>query len=460
MTFSHLLLVLRARIWIILCTFTFTVATTVILSLVLPKSYEGATTLVINYSSKDPISGLTLPAELLPDYMGTQVNIIQSHNVALKVVDKLQLATKPEYQKQFREQAESKGDIRDWIADNILLKKLDVEPSRDSSIMEIDFDGREAKFVADVANAFAEAYQLTSVQINTEPSQKADTYLKEQMNALREDAEKAQLRLGNYQQEKQFTSLDAGFDTETTRLNYLTVRLAEAQSESAEANSRHRNAVAHSEESPGVIANLLIQNLKTQLAQAESKLAELSQKDDRNHPELQQAQAEVDKLRNSLAAETKAVSGSIMGSADIFHQRMEELGGEVAAQKAKVIALNHERDVFNILKKEAENSLHEYDQAVDRYTQSHLQGQVNQSEIAILNRAIPPIEPSSPKLLLNTLLSIFFGILLGIGVGLLVEMADRRVRTQDDITDLVGLPVLSELHKQRKRPQKFHPQPA
>jgi protein tyrosine kinase modulator len=458
MTFSNLLLILRARFGIILLTFSVTVAITVALSLVLPKSYEGSTTLVVNFTSKDPITGLTLPAQLAPDYMATQVDIIQSHNVALKVVDMLKIAANPKFQEKFRKDAENRGNIRDWLAE-LLLDKLDVVPSRESSIVEIDFVGSNPKFVAEVANAFAQAYQQTFLQIQIEPSLKAASYLGAQTRALRLEAEKTQQRLADYQQENQFTSADAGFDVETARLNYLSDKLASAESESTEATSRQRNVLANAGESPGVIANLLIQNLKSQLSQAESKLAELSEKDDRNHPEFQGAQAEVDKIRHDLAAETKAVSGSISGSASIYQQRESELRAMVATQKSKVIQINRLRDEFNILKREADNSLHAYEAATERFTQSHLQGQVNQSDITVLNPAIPPIEPSSPKLLLNTLLSVFFGVMLGMGIGLLVEMADRRVRTQDDITELVGLPVLVELHKQRTRHRKLNPQP-
>jgi succinoglycan biosynthesis transport protein ExoP len=40
-------------------------------------------------------------------------------------------------------------------------------------------------------------------------------------------------------------------------------------------------------------------------------------------------------------------------------------------------------------------------------------------------------------------LSIFFGTMLGVGFGLLVEMMNRRVRSLDDLSDLLEVPVFA-----------------
>src|SRR5690606_30750519 len=101
--------------------------------------------------------------------------IITSKNVALRVVDSLRLASSPAVQAQWREASEGKGTVRDWLAD-LLLKKLEIMPSRESSVVEISFKGADPAFAAAVANAFADEYQKISVQLKTEPAKKASSY--------------------------------------------------------------------------------------------------------------------------------------------------------------------------------------------------------------------------------------------------------------------------------------------
>jgi capsular polysaccharide biosynthesis protein len=48
---------------------------------------------------------------------------------------------------------------------------------------------------------------------------------------------------------------------------------------------------------------------------------------------------------------------------------------------------------------------------------------------------------------LNTLLSIFVGLLLAIGTALMLEMRDRRIRAPQDVLASVGLPVIGVLPK-------------
>jgi len=55
------------------------------------------------------------------------------------------------------------------------------------------------------------------------------------------------------------------------------------------------------------------------------------------------------------------------------------------------------------------------------------------------------VEPSSPKVGLNTALSIVVGLMLAVVAALLVEMLDRRVRTTADAVEGLGLPLLGTL---------------
>lgn len=454
MNFAQFLLILRARARIILITFGITVLTTVAVSLLLPKSYKATTSLVLNYKGMDPITGIAIPAQLMPGYMATQVDIITSHNVAAKVVDKLKFADSAAARAQFAEATKGKGDIRDWFAD-ILLQKLDVEPSRESSVISISFSGADPAFAAAVANAFAEAYQQTNLQLKVEPSQSAAGFLGSQTKVLRDNLEQAQARLSIYQQEKGLTSAFEQLDVENAKLNDLAGQVAMAQSQAIEASSRQASTRANAEDAPDVASNPLVQGLKVDLARAESKLAELSQRVDRNHPQHQSAQAEVGKLRSQLQEEIRRTTASVGGSARIYRQREAELRSALAAQKSRVLELNRSRDQLTVLQKDVESAQRALDAVNQRFTQTSLESQASQTEVAVLNPAVAPLEASSPRVMLNVLLSVFLGGMLGVGFGLLAEMMDRRVRSRDDISEAFDLPVFAIISNQPARRKRF-----
>ncbi|KQV78456.1 chain-length determining protein [Massilia sp. Root351] len=445
MNFAQFLLILQARKKIVLGTLIATVAITVLVSLLLPATYKGASTVLLNTKGVDPVTGMTMPGQLMPSYVATQIDLISSKNVALRVVDQLKLASNPAVQQQFREDTGGKGTVRDWLAD-LLLKKLDVVPSRESSVIEINFKGSDPAFVAAVANAFADEYQKLSVQLKSDPMKKATGYFTEQIKGLRDQLEAAQSRLSKYQQENGIVSVDNRLDVESNRLNDLSAQLVVAQAQQMEASSRRSVASGRALDSPDVAASPLVQNLRAQLSLADTKLAEVGQRLGRNHPQYQSAKAEADQLRASLNSAVSSTSNSVGNNAQILGARESQLRQALAEQKTKILEINRSRDELNVLQRDVEAAQRAMDAASLRLSQTRMEGQSDQSDIALLNPAVPPVEPSSPRLLLNTALALFMGTLLGVGFGMLAEMLDRRVRSRTDLADLVQIPVLGEIH--------------
>lgn len=455
MNFNQFLLILRARKAIFLATLIVVVCTTIVVSFLLPKTYKASSALLLNYKGVDPLTGLTLPGQLLPGYMATQIDIISSKNVALRVVDQLKLAESPAVIAQFNEATQGRGNVRDWLAD-LLLMKLEIVPSRESSVVEISFKGSDPQFVAAVANAFADEYQRASIKLKVEPLQKASSYFNEQTKLLRDNVEVAQSRLSKYQQEHGIVSVDNRLDVESNRLNDLSAQLVAAQGQSMEASSRQQMAQGQrSAESPDVSANPLIQNLKIGLGNAESKLAEVGQRLGQNHPQYQSAQAEVQKLRADLREQLQVTSNSVGNNAQIFQQREGAVRAALQAQKDKVLELNRTRDEMNVLAKDVENAQRAFDTTSQRFAQTKIEGQSDQSDISVLNPAVPPISPSGPRIMLNTILSIFLGTLLGLGFCMLAEMFDRRVRSENDLAGILGIPVLGLVEWKAQPKRRF-----
>jgi len=453
MHFYQFLLLLRARRKLILATLLATILLALGWSLVQGKTYTATTSVLLNYKGVDPLTGLTMPGQLLPGYMATQIDIISSKNVALRVVDRLRMATNPAVIAQFQDATDGRGTVRDWLAD-LLLRKLDIKPSRESSVVEISFKGADPGFAAAVANAFAEEYQNVSVRLKTEPMKKASSYFNEQTRQLRDNVETAQARLSKYQQDKGIVSLDNNrVDIELSRLSDLSSQLVAAQTLALEATSRERMAGGGNAQSPDVANNPLIQNLRVSLSAAEAKLAESGARYGRNHPAYQAASAEVAKMRADLGAALATVSRSVGGNAQVLRQREEDLRTALAAQKAKVLELNRTRDELGVLLKDLDSAQRAFDAAAGRFSQTRIEAQSEQSDIAVLNPAVAPAEPSGPRILLNTLVAVLLGTVLGVGMALLLELLNRPVRSTGDVQELLGIPVLGTVTWQPARPR-------
>ncbi|TXI41196.1 MAG: chain length determinant protein EpsF [Nitrosomonas sp.] len=443
MDFSRFFLIILARRKLILATLIITILTTLIVSLLLPKSYLSTATLVLTYKGADPVTGAFLPAQLNPSFMATQLDVIRSTRTALMVIDQLGLHHNEAVMKLFEESNSNLG-LREWLA-AFLLKNLDIETSRDSSVIGISYKGADPMFATVMANAFANAYQEISIRLTVEPSQKAAAYFTDQLNVLREKFEIAQKKLTDYQNEVGIVDADTRLDIETRRLNDLSTQLIIAQ---AELMGTDPEVINRSGETSAVAKNSMISNLKLSLAQAESKFSDVSQKLGPNHPSYVGANAEVEKLRAELNKYIRNTMHTAIGQEAEIRAALEE-------QKTKVLSLNRARNELHILFKEAEGAQQAYDNAMLRLNQTTLEGQANLSSVSILDPAKIPEKPHSPKLFLNMILSVILGALLGLGAGLIAEMVDRRVRSPEDLVDVFKVPVLGVIQKETSKRKRL-----
>jgi len=172
MSLNQFIPVLKARRYVVLTTLLVALVVAVAVSALLPARWTASASVLLEWKGPDPASGMLISGQTRPEHLATQIEIIQSRNVALKVVEALKLHESQRVQQDWRDATQGRGSLKVWIADR-LLKQLDAEPVRDSSVVSINFSGAEPAFAAAVANAFAEAYASTNVDLQLDGARRA-----------------------------------------------------------------------------------------------------------------------------------------------------------------------------------------------------------------------------------------------------------------------------------------------
>jgi chain length determinant protein EpsF len=446
MTFGQFLSILRARKWVALAVFLGVVITTLVVSLLLPKQYTASASVVIDVKP-DPVAAVLNPSMAMPSFMATQVDIMTSERVALRVIRDLKLLDNPGLRAQWQEATKGQGTIEQWLVD-LLQKQLDVKPSRESNVIHVNYKAQDPRFAAGLANAFAKGYIATTLDLRVDPAKQFSSFFGAQSKDARDALEKAQSKLSAFQTAKGIVATDERLDVENSRLNELSSQLVQMQAISSESGSRQSQAQgAQSDRIQEVLQNPLISGLKADLARNEARLQELGAKYGDNHPQVIEAKANIAEQRSRLESETRKVTGGVSVSNTINKQREAQVRRELEAQRSKVLRMKAVRDEGQVLVREVESAQRTYDGMMARLNQTAMEAQSTQSFANILSEAQPPADPSSPKLLLNSMLAIFVGALLATGVALLLELTDRRVRDTGDIIEAMGLPVLGTLPK-------------
>jgi len=444
MTFSQFLSVLRARWFVAALVFALTVVVTVVVTLLLPKQYTGSSSVVVDVKP-DPVSAMGFSSAVIPGFMATQVDIIQSDRVALRVIRELKLTDNPQIRAQWQDETEGKGTLDQWLVD-LLQRRLDVKPSRESNVINVNYKAPDPRFAAALANAFAQAYIATTLELRVDPAKQYATFFDIRSKDAREALERAQSKVSAFQGEKGIIATDERLDVENARLNELSSQLVQLEAIASESTSRQAQAQGTSSDRiQEVLNNPLIASLKADLNRSEARLQELNSKFGVSHPQVIEAKANIAEMRTRLEAETRRVTGGVTVSNSINRQRETQLRKELESQRNKVLRMKATRDEGQVLVREVENAQRAYDAVMARLTQTSLESQTTQSYVNMLSTAAAPVEASSPKIFLNAILSVFVGTLLAVGVIMLLELMDRRVRAPEDLVANLGLPVIGTL---------------
>lgn len=445
MNLTFLLSALRARSRLFAAIVLATVIATLAVSLIVPKTYIAKASLLVDgkHEQSLSISNSVLPQEReRVGYLQTQVDIITSPKVSRRVINDLKLELTPALQKDFRSSGYP-GSFHEWMTER-LLKRLKVDTSQ-SSIIQLAFSADDPAFAAQVANGFSKAYIDTVLEMRVEPLRQTSTWFDEQLKGLRENMEQAERNLAEYQRQNGIVSSDEHYDLENIQLADLAGQVARSRSSSG-GSRRAGGSVADAESLPEIQANQNIQNLKSNVIRAETKLQEISSELGDRHPQYLRQSAELESLRDRMNTEIKGALASSEQSARREHQRKQQLLSAMAAQRERVMSLKQARNHLGVLSNDVTIAQRTYDVAMQRFMASKIESRSLLSTVSVFNEALPPPKPARPNLPLNLALALLIGALVGLATVHLIELSDHRVRLIDDLDGNAQTPLLAVLN--------------
>jgi succinoglycan biosynthesis transport protein ExoP len=438
MNLSHFLAVLRAR-WLSAVVVFAVVLTAAIVYLIFATRVYTATASLLIDAKPDPVSTM-LYGGATPALINTQIEIIRSDRVAQRVAQNLKLADLADMRAAWAS-AKSGLTIQEWLiefVENGLDPKV-ISPG--SNVIMISYRSADARFAATAANAYVQAYLETSIELRVDPAKQYSGFFTDQQKDARDALETAQTKLSAFQKEKGIIGTDDKFDLEMSRLTSLTQELVAIQTARVDASTR-QGQIGNAGQLSEVLGNGTVNGLKSDLSTAELKLQELSSRYGDKHPQVQEARAAVNELRGKIARATNDVTGAIGIDARVSHAREAEIQAAVEAQRVKVLALKETRDQGAVLARDVDNAQRSYDLVYSRASQTNLESQNRQSNATVISQATTPSTPSAPKTLSILLMGFLGAVGLGVGVALLLEQFDKRLRTTSDAFEFLGLPVI------------------
>jgi capsular exopolysaccharide synthesis family protein len=473
---DYLRLILKHR-WKVVALFVIVVTSVTIGIFSITPTYTASTTIQIEKEAPKVLKF----EDILPvnsggdDYYKTQQMIIQSRAIARRVIEKLSLWD--------HDQFKEKGIVRSAEAAlvpanreamdkliNDFLGLLDVGLIRKSRLASISFRSNDPELSALVANDVARAYIDFNLEYKFKATETARDWLSGQLTEFQAKVERSEEDLNKFASRNGIFSLEKDENLVLKRLDSLNDALAASESDRIKKESFYKEVKRHSTKNiPPLMTDdyVLINALKKELSGLEAEYSKLSvQLYKKEYPKMVRLKAEIDSLKEKVDQEVRGMIDMAEVSYKISLESENLLRKSFEKQKKLALRIKEKSIQYNILKREVDTNKELYDGLLQRVKETGVAAGLESSNVQIVDMAVPPLRPTSPRKGLTILMSMFAGLSLGVAFAFSVEYFDNTVKDPDEISKLFGLPTLgliptlqSSSQKKGKRDKGGEPQP-
>ncbi|MBN2108871.1 MAG: polysaccharide biosynthesis tyrosine autokinase [Deltaproteobacteria bacterium] len=386
------------------------------------------------------------------EYYQTMYKILESRSVALNVIERLGLDKNKAFAPQ-GEEAQADNDTREELLITALQANLKIAPAPKSHYVNINYRSTDPALAAAIANALVEAYREHAFAMKLDSVQNSVQWLKDNLAQERKKVETAEQALLSFREQYNIV-MDFSSDTETItaqKLAQLNGQVVEAETARAEAETRYRQAAALLQKPemldsiPEVMANPLIQQIKTTEVGLVQRRSELSKKYGPLHPQMAGLQSELKTLQAKKEQEIGRIVSALDNTYKVTLAKENSLKEALAAQKTEAFSLNKKAIQYTGLYCEAEGAKAMYSLLLKRFKETSVTENLKIGNIRVVDRAKPPLKPVKPKKRLYMLIALMMGLAAGLAAAFFLEYMDDAVNVPDDITQQVRIPFLGSV---------------
>lgn len=400
--------------------------------------------------------------------LDTEVELIRSRSLAQAVVESLDLVSDPEFNGRLREPsgvgalisgvtgffsallpsqvAESTGSPESRELDQVtsaVLDRLSARRSGMTYMISISFVSEGPEKAARIANAFADAYLTSQLEAKFEATERANIWLNERLEVLREEVRTDEQAVELYRAENGL--LDTGGSTLTEQqISDLNAQLAIQRAELSAAESSLRSVQAQLNQGSSldtigeVLRSETIRALRAQQTETSRRRSDLTSRYGPRHPEILAVEREAADLEEQVAREIQRIVAGLETEVNVARQRVASLQATLAGVRDELVTNNRALVRLRELEREAEASRTLFESFLNRFRQTNEQDDLATADARIVARAPVPSEPSSPNWILNLALGVVLAGMAGAGAIAILEVFDNGVRTEGDVERELG----------------------
>jgi capsular exopolysaccharide synthesis family protein len=397
-----------------------------------------------------------------PYFLQDQFKIMQSPKILHPVIERLDL------NRRIGEMVDSPESLPIDITTRFLVRQmLDLESPRNSSLININVYAQDPRLAADIANEIARVYSDDRIAFATSEQRVGLTKLREELEQQESTVSAQRDRVEQLRDTLDLAGVDLNArysDMEIETLRQMQNSLIALRVDAIGRKTRwerfrdipfeERLNLVNSQ----LIADQNIQELLQAYLLADQMVTRLRSRLGEAHPDLIAAVENHAKIREQLDGQLRGYENALQIAYQEANARVVELERQLS--EAKINQILSARDRMRPFE-EAVQRLEDETRLLTTLKltlrQREIDFQVPMRTIELLGEARPARRASKPNWVINLVLAMAVGLMLGVGVAVGIEYFDTSLRNVADVESHLGVPVLGVM-PQLSDPDSFDPE--
>jgi succinoglycan biosynthesis transport protein ExoP len=467
--------VLVKRRWIIATFFLVCLVIVAIYSLTMTPIYRATAQLMIEKANSNILSTQELVAidTSGTDFYQTQYQILESRSLARDTIKRLNLGQYPEFKRPGKKETISPSGMVVPLAGNsasdndsaligAFLKRLKIQPIRNSRLVKVNFESQDPLLAAKAVNTLAQVYIDWGLGLRLKTQQNAAVFLDDQVKEVKRRLETSEQALQHYREKFGVAALTGGGgskeskgagaeDISRQKMAQVNAQLVEISNKRSEAEINYKQArellqVPEKADSiPEAINNPVIVSIKNQEVQLLREKTEKGEKFGQKHPTMMALNQEIENLRKKKMQEIRNIVDSMKSKYENLLNQERSLQGALSRSKSETIDRDKIAIQYQVLAQEVDSNRGLYDMLLKRLKETNVSEENRTVNIHVVDAAEVPKRPAKPRVTLNLLLACLVGLMGGVGVAFFLEYLDNTVKTPDDLKNYFDIPYLGPI---------------
>ena len=373
-------------------------------------------------------------------------------------------------------QTEIIKDLRDnWIIENI----------ENTEILNVSYESNDPEESALIVNTLISVYQEQDKYWENNELLYLQKFLDNQLKIKKEELFAIETELKTFQEENKIFVLDKDSEIILEQLKTVETEYFTSDAEIKILNERKKYYSNELSSGEAKLANQITNTIDSQLFVLRNELGVLESEytstlalEGPNHPALKNLQSKIDNLKLSIESQTnRLIKTQISASSPIEYRqalidtmitiKAQEAGIFVKNRELKKQVENYENQLKSLPKKYLVLSRLERDRIIldqtyslmkQKYEEARISEASQLGKVKIIDSAIPTYQKATPRVGLAILISLFFGLTIGLIAVLVKEFFDNTIKSIEEIENR-GLSLLAiipnlNLDSKKKRARK------